>query len=133
VQISPDDQWLYVTAADGSLSKLDPAAGSFHDVYTPERRTSNDGDGGVIEWAMMGLGGISFYMGDDNDDDSYLVYWVFDIPTSSVDVGLRPGSRVIAVRHDSSKEIEVLWTKVVPGIIEGTPVIGYVYLFFRGE
>mmetsp|Transcript_22678 Transcript_22678/g.40375 ORF Transcript_22678/g.40375 Transcript_22678/m.40375 type:complete len:563 (-) Transcript_22678:1282-2970(-) len=124
VQISPDDQWLYVTAADGSLSKLDPAAGSFHDVYTPERRTSNDGDGGVIEWAMMGLGGISFYMGDDNDDDSYLVYWVFDIPTSSVDVGLRPGSRVIAVRHDSSKEIEVLWTKVVPGIIEGTPVIG---------
>jgi len=123
VQISPDDQWLYVTSTDGSLSKLDPAAGSFHDVYTPEPRTSDGGDGGVIEWAMLGLGGISFYMGDDNDDDSYLVYWVFDIPRSQ-SVGPRPASRVIAVRHDSSKEIEVLWTKVVPGIIEGTPVIG---------
>mmetsp|Transcript_7453 Transcript_7453/g.13418 ORF Transcript_7453/g.13418 Transcript_7453/m.13418 type:complete len:876 (-) Transcript_7453:291-2918(-) len=137
VQISPDNQWLYVTSSDGTLSKLDPAEGSFHDEYKPDIRR-DDGTGGLIEegnaqnqWVMYGTGGISFHMSEEEEEeDSFLVYWVFDVPPPST--GLRPSSRVIAVRHDDSKKLTVLWSKVIAGNIQGTPVIGsegkFIYL-----
>jgi len=139
VQISPDDRWLYVTSADGTLSKLDPATGGYVGAHVPERR--NDG------WVVYGNGGISFHVANGEEEDdaagggaaagadgadaaaaaSYLVYWVIDVPPSSSS-GLSALSRVIAVRHDDSreKEMEVLWTKTLHGSIQGTPVIGYV-------
>lgn len=113
VQISPDDRWLYVTTSDGALSKLDPAFGDFLTKHTPETR----GEG----WTTRGYGGISFHV-DEGGDGEYLVYWVLDAPPA--DAGLGPSSRVIAVRHDDSTEIEVLWTKVVEGAIVGNPLVG---------
>jgi len=59
---------------------------------------------------------------------SYLVYWVIDVPTNpdmpeAVD---GPSSRLIAIRHDAtSAQLEVLWTKSLPGSVSGMPVIGY--------
>ncbi|KAL7525943.1 hypothetical protein ACHAXR_004005, partial [Thalassiosira sp. AJA248-18] len=124
VQISPDNKWLYITSSDGKLHKLDPRAGTYVNVFTPEKRRE-DGSGGVIaanaqlQWMQYGGEGISFHM---DNDGSYLVYWVFDVPPPST--GLSPSSRVIAIKHDDSKGMEVLWTKMMPGTIQGTPVIG---------
>ena len=140
VQISPDDKWLYVTShTDGELSKLDPESGRYVGVFTPEQRR-DDGQGGnipedqVMQWVTYGGEGISFHM-DGDDSSSYLVYWVFDVPPPYT--GLPPSSRVFAIEHDDEEEFNVLWTKVVPGNIAGTPVIGsdgeFVYFTYNYE
>ena len=127
VQISPDDKWLYVTSQDGTLSKLNPENGRYVNVFTPDRRTE-DGKGGMIseddplQWIMNGGGGISFYMDEENGGvGAYLVYWVFDVPPLN---GLAPSSRVVAIKHDDSEEMQALWSHTVAGDIQGTPVIG---------
>lgn len=129
VQISPDDKWVYITTNDGKLHRLNPANGGDVTTFTPGKR-NEDGKGGsipvndVYQWRQYGQGGIEFYIDEEDDDNgrSYLVYWVFDVPPPST--GLSPSSRLFAIKHDESREMEVLWTKLLPGTIQGTPMIG---------
>ncbi|KAL9184851.1 hypothetical protein ACHAXT_002628 [Thalassiosira profunda] len=122
VFLSPDDRWVYVTSSDGTLSKLDPENGDYLDVYAPEKR-----------WAdgrQYGEGGIAFHEGF-GDEESYFVYFIVEVPP--LGLGATPSSRVIALRHDDSRELTELWSRVLEGsTVSGTPAIGtegkFVYL-----
>ena len=106
-----------MTSVDGTLSKLDPDVGTLHAAYKPFPR----GPG----WAMYGTGGVAVHVAEDagadgsGEEDSWLLYWVFDVSPDG-----DTSSRVIAVAHDASTKLDLLWTKEVDGIIEGDPVIG---------
>lgn len=140
VQISPDNRWVYVTSSTGQLNKINPINGELMDVYTPPSL----GEGGEEkgEYVMYGGRGLAFHDtqssssgaggGDGDDgDESFLVYWIIDVPTStstsesSSNAARAASSRVIAINHDpNSSKLEVLWIKALPGTISGTPVIG---------
>ena len=139
VQLVNDD-WLYVTSSDGTISKINPRNGEYVNIYKPEVISD--------DWIMYGGKGLTFFHskeeegGDesgggrfdinnnnntDNDSSvgySYLLYWVIDVPKTS-DSNNVASSRIIAIKHDDEEEeLNVLWTKSFVGTISGTPVIG---------
>ena len=139
VQLVNDD-WLYVTSSDGTISKINPRNGEYVNIYKPEVLSD--------DWIMYGGKGLSFYHSkeeggdesgggrfdinnnnntdnDSSDGYSYLLYWVIDVPKTS-DSNNVASSRIIAIKHDDDdeEELNVLWTKRFVGTISGTPVIG---------
>lgn len=139
VQLVNDD-WLYVTSSDGTISKINPRNGEYVNIYKPEVISD--------DWIMYGGKGLSFFNSkeeeggdesgggrfdinnnnntdnDSSDGYSYLLYWVIDVPKTS-DSNNVASSRIIAIKHDDDEEEElnVLWTKSFVGTISGTPVI----------
>ena len=129
VQISPDNRWVYVTSSTGQLNKINPINGELMDVYTPPSLGGGGEEKG--EYVIYGGRGLAFHGDDGDGDESFLVYWIIDVPTStstsesSSNAAAAASSRVIAINHDpNSSKLEVLWIKALPGTISGTPVIG---------